>query len=98
MQQEHFIVREPLLNSEERVLGYELYWQHAAAPGYRPTEAEIVALAQFVGDELNNTESGALLGDQILFIEATPPLLAHDALSALPPKGTIFALHGADVA
>ena len=98
MQQEHFIIREPLLNSQERVLGYELYWQHAVAPGCRPTDAEIVSLAQFVADQLNNTESGALLGDQILFVEATPALLAHDVFSALPPKGTVIALRGADVA
>ena len=98
MQQEHFIVREPLLNSQERVLGYELYWQHANVPGCRPTPAEIVSLGQFVADQLNNAESGALLGEQIIFIEATPALLAHEALTALPPKGTVIALRGGDVA
>lgn len=97
-EEEHVIVREPLLNAQERVLGYELYWQHTSAPGRRPNDAEIVSLAQFVSDQLNNTESGALLGDQILFIEATPALLAHDALSTLPLKGTVFALRGDDIA
>ncbi len=97
MQQEHFIVREPLLNSQERVLGYELHWQHAVAPGKRPTDAEIISLAQFVTDQLNNAETGALLGEQIIFIEARPSLLGHQALTALPPKGTVFALHGSDV-
>ena len=98
MQPEHFIVREPLLNSQERVLGYELHWQHAVAPGRRPTDGEILSLAQFVADQLNDAESGALLGDQILFVEATPALLAHESFSALPPKGTVVALRGADVA
>ncbi|OWW22496.1 EAL and HDOD domain-containing protein [Noviherbaspirillum denitrificans] len=98
MQQEHFIIREPLLNSQERVLGYELYWQHANVPGRTPNAAEIVSLAHFVADQLNNTESGALLGEQTLFIEAAPALLGHDALNTLPPKGTVIALRGADVA
>lgn len=98
MQQEHFIVREPLVNSQERVLGYELYWQHAVVPGQRPTAAEILTLAQFVAEQLSNAETGALLGDQILFIEAVPALLEHEALSALPPKGTVIALRGADIA
>jgi c-di-GMP-related signal transduction protein len=98
MQQEHFIVREPLLNSEERVLGYELFWQHANVPGRAPTASEIVSLAQFVADQLNNAESGALLGDQIMFIEAVPALLEHEAFSALPPKGTVIALRGGDIA
>jgi EAL and modified HD-GYP domain-containing signal transduction protein len=97
MQQEHYIVREPLLNSQERVLGYELYWQHAAGPGKRPAEAEVVSLAQFVADQFNNAETGALLGDQTIFIEATPSLLEHPSLTDLPPKGTVFALHGADI-
>jgi c-di-GMP-related signal transduction protein len=98
MQQEHFIVREPLLNSEERVLGYELFWQHANVPGRTPTASEIVSLAQFVANQLDNAESGALLGDQIMFIEAVPALLEHEAFSALPPKGTVIALRGTDIA
>jgi len=96
MQEEHFIVREPLLNSQERVLGYELYWQHAVAPARTPTEPEMISLARFVADQLNDTDSGALLGDQILFIETAPALLAHDALCALPAKGTVIALRGSD--
>lgn len=97
MQQENFIVREPLLNAQERVLGYELAWQHVVQADRRPEEAEAVALARFVAGQLNDTESGALLGDQILFIEATPGLLVHEAMKALPPKGTVIALRGADL-
>ncbi len=97
MQEENFIVREPLVNSQERVLGYELSWQSATAAERKPTEAEIIGLARFVADQLNGTDSGALLGDQILFIEATPSLLDHEALCALPPKATVLALRGADV-
>lgn len=97
MQEEHFIVREPLLNSQERVLGYELSWQSVTGPGRKPSDAEIIELARFVADQINDTESGALLGDQLLFIEATPALLAHEALCGLPPKGTVFGLRGADV-
>jgi len=96
MQEEHFIIREPLLNSQERVLGYELYWQHTA--GEKPADSAILGLARFVADQLNDSDSGPLLGDQIIFIEATPALLAHEALNALPPKGTVFAIRGADLA
>ncbi|RJF98687.1 EAL and HDOD domain-containing protein [Noviherbaspirillum saxi] len=97
MQAETFIVREPLVNSQERVLGYELSWQHVKLEQRRPSQAEVVALAQFVADQLNNTESGALLGDQIVFIEVSPVMLEHEAICALPPKGTVLALRGDDV-
>jgi len=98
MLEERFIVREPLLNSQERVLGYELSWQNVTAAGRAPTESEVVELVRFVAGQINDTESGALLGDQILFIEATPALLTHDLLCSLAPKGTVIALRGTDVA
>ncbi|HJV88469.1 MAG TPA: HDOD domain-containing protein [Noviherbaspirillum sp.] len=98
MQEDYFIVREPLVNAQERVLGYELSWHNTAANGGNPSDAEVVELARFVADQLNDTESGALLGDQLLFIQAKPGLLGHEALCALPPKGTVFSVRGADVA
>ncbi len=98
MQEDFFIVREPLVNAQERVLGYELSWHKIAATGRKPSDAEVVGLARFVADHLSDAETGALLGDQLLFIEASPGLLGHEALGALPPKGTVFSLRGSDVA
>lgn len=98
MHEDYFIVREPLVNTQERVIGFELSWHSTTAGRRKPTDAEIIALARFVAGHLNDSESGALLGDQILFVEATPALLAHEALCALPPKGTVFSLRGSDVA
>lgn len=94
MQQEHFIVREPIVNSQERVLGYELSWQCTTKAKRPPTNAEIVTLARFVGEHLSDADSGASLSDQLVFIEATPSLLQHEVLHALPTKGTIFAIRG----
>lgn len=94
--QEYFIVREPLVNSQEKGLGYELSWL-GASKGRKQSDTEIIALASFVADQLNDTESGALLGDQILFLEVTPGLLAHEAVRALPPKGTVLAIRGTDL-
>lgn len=96
MHVEHFIVREPLINHQERVLGYELSWQGVSLPARKPSDAEIVALARVVADQLGNAEGGTL-GDQIVFIEATPALLTHEVLNALPPKGTVIALRGTDL-
>lgn len=97
MQAEKFIVREPLVNSQERALGYEIAWQGSRDPGAGRDDADILFLAGFVAQQLNDTDSGALLGDQVIFIEAKPALLAHDAICALPPKGTILALRGGDL-
>jgi EAL and modified HD-GYP domain-containing signal transduction protein len=96
MQEENFIVREPLLNAQERVLGHDLSWQRNAG-AKRPTREDILALAGFVTEELNGTESGALLGEQSLFIEVTPDLLSDPIVAALSPKGTVLALRAADL-
>lgn len=98
MQSEQFIVREPLVNSQERVLGYEIALQGSRAPDAARDDADILSLAAFAAEQLNESDSGALLGDQVIFIEAKPALLAHEAFCALPPKGTILALRGRDLA
>ncbi len=97
LEEENFIVREPLVNSQERVLGYEVSWQHTIKAGRKPDDAEIIALARFVADQAGDADSGSLMGDQILFIEATPALLSHEAVLALPPKATVLALRAEDV-
>lgn len=98
MLEDLYLVREPLLNSQERVLGYELSWQCVTVEGRAPTDGEVIALARFVAEQIGDPESATLFGDQVLFIEATPALLTHEVLCALPPKGTVIALRSTDVA
>ncbi|GAB3537523.1 EAL domain-containing protein [Noviherbaspirillum agri] len=97
MQEENFIVREPLVNAQERVLGYELSWQKNALIGSAPTEDDVVDLISFVSQQLVAEDAPALLGDQVIFLEVTPASLTHDALAALPAKGTVFALREPDL-
>lgn len=98
MQDTHFIVREPLLNTQERVLGYELSWQGTSTEDRRPNDAEAIGLVRYVAAQLNDTDSGALLADQTLFLEVSPKVLTGDTLAALPPQGTVLILRGADMA
>jgi c-di-GMP-related signal transduction protein len=37
MHQTNFIVREPLLDPQQRVIGYELCWQQGGRPSAMPT-------------------------------------------------------------
>jgi len=97
MQDTHFIVREPLLNNQERVFGYELGWQDIIASGRKPTEDEALALVQFVAEHLGADGSTSLLGEQSILLEVAPRLLAGDALALLPPRGTVLAVRADDV-
>lgn len=85
-----FIVREPLLDPSQRVLGYELSWQqgvNAAAP-----QAELEALVGFVAAQFNDDERGWLLRDKVLFLDAVPGMLSTDALHDMPPQFTVLAI------
>jgi EAL and modified HD-GYP domain-containing signal transduction protein len=86
----NFIIREPLLDPKQRILGYELTWQTPeGAPANHGTE-EASTLIAFVGDRLNDPENGWMLTDSVLYFQATDALLSDEILRALPPKNTVL--------
>jgi c-di-GMP-related signal transduction protein len=97
MQQAYFIVREPLLNAQERVIGYHLTWQPNDTTGVGLNAAEAKSLARFVAEQINGTdwESSTLLGDHLLFLPAHPALLETDVYHQLPRKGIVLSLSAA---
>lgn len=91
----NFLVREPLLDPSQRVLGYELSWQREAAAASAATLEELVS---FVAEHLNDAERGWLLRDKTLFLEAVPAMLSTDALHAMPPAHTVLSIKAAELA
>lgn len=86
-----YIVREPLLSSKQVVLGYRFKWHDDAGN-------DTVSLVQTVADGLTDDDNGWLFGTQLLFLNASPALLASDALSALPPRSTVLRMPSAALA
>jgi c-di-GMP-related signal transduction protein len=95
MHQTNFIVREPLLDPKQRVIGYELSWQQQN--GKAVTAADLESLIGFVAGHVNDEERGWLLRDKILFLDAVPAMLSTDALHALPPERTVLTLRAEDL-
>jgi c-di-GMP-related signal transduction protein len=91
MHQTHFIVREPLLDPGQRVIGYELSWQQH--DGKVATDEQLEDLVGFVAAHLNHDEHGWLLRGKTLFLDAVPGMLSLDALHALPPQHTVLSLN-----
>lgn len=91
MHHTNFIVREPLLDPAQRVIGYELSWQHH--DGKLAGSAHLEALLAFVAEHVQHPEHGWLLRDKVLFLDAVPEMLSTDALHALPPERTVLTLH-----
>lgn len=92
MHQVNFIVREPLLDSKQNIIGYEFSWSKNLSDADELRIANLSALIGFVADLLTDDESGWLLGECLLFLDVVPDLLSVDALQALSPKHTVLTL------
>jgi EAL and modified HD-GYP domain-containing signal transduction protein len=95
MHQTNFIVREPLLDPKQRVIGYELSWQQQN--GKAVTDADLEALVGFVAEHVVDKDHGWLLLDKVLFLDAVPAMLSTDALHALPPERTVLTVKASDL-
>ena len=95
MSDANFIVREPLLDPKQRVIGFQLSWQNPNQSATLSVE-DLDSLMEFVAQNLNDEETGFLLGDSVLFLEAAPELLLTDGLKLLPPKNTVLILSKRD--
>ncbi|WP_395824619.1 EAL and HDOD domain-containing protein [Collimonas sp.] len=98
MSNENFIVREPLLDPKQRVVGYDLAWQETGSDRMQASDTELNALLNFVAEQLISEKSGWLLGNKILFLDASPALLTSSAIKRLPARNTVLTLHSADLA
>jgi EAL and modified HD-GYP domain-containing signal transduction protein len=94
MHRTNFIVREPLLDPKQRVIGYELSWQQN---GQEVTVQDLEALVGFVAEHVNDEEDGWRLREKILFLDAVPAMLSTDALHALPPEHTVLTIDARDL-
>ena len=90
MHHKNYIVREPLLDAAQRVIGYELLWQQKG--GQPVLDADLEQLVGFVAEHVQDEEHGWLLRDKLLFLDAVPAMLSTDALFALPPERTVLSL------
>ena len=97
MHRTNFLVREPLLDPKQRVVGYELCWQQSSSGAASPLEA-LESLVGFVAGQVVDEDDGWLLRDKILFLEAVPAMLSTDALYALPPEHTVLSIKAAELA
>jgi c-di-GMP-related signal transduction protein len=96
MHQTHFLVREPLLDPQQRVVGYEITWLQD--PAYKPSLEDLEDLVGFVARQVNDADKGWLLKDKTLFLQAVPGMLSTDALYDMPPEHTVLSIKTAELA
>lgn len=93
----NFIIREPLLAPNQKVIGYALSRSglHAAEGSY--TAENISSYINTIADAFIHPTQGWLLEDSVVFLDIAPGLLSMDAISRLPPKNTVFTVTAADL-
>ncbi len=97
MPDNQFIVRSPLLNAAQHLLGYELSWYSADAGGGLASDEELIALIEFAASQLVREDSGWQLDDLVLFFEATPAVLVSSVLGRLTPARTVLRVNATDL-
>ncbi|RQO36229.1 histidine kinase [Herminiimonas sp. KBW02] len=93
-----FIVREPLLNAAQQILGYELSWFGGEQGGGMASDEDLLELVEVVAAQLQGSDTAGQLNGSLLFLEATPALIAADVVRKLPAKNTVFRLTVTDLA
>lgn len=91
MNKENFIVREPLLDRTQRVIGFQLSWQNQSNAIETDPEA-LSELLELVANQIHDEEGNFLLDDGVIFLEAVPALLKLEVIKRLSPKNTVFIL------
>ena len=96
MHDTHFLVREPVLDPKQRVVGYELTWQRTGIDA-GIGNADLLDLFAFSGKHLNDAETGWQMRSNLLFLEARPAMLGSPFVQELPPKSTVLILNRGDI-
>lgn len=90
MSEDKYLVRAPLLDPKQQVMGYKLSWQdHGSLP---PGDADLDQLLSLVAERASDTGLGRL------FLDARPARCSAETLQTMAPPDTVLVLNRADLA
>src|SRR5690606_25962097 len=96
MSPESIIARELLLDQRQSIAGYEFFAQDGQQAW--SDDADIEAVAACAAASLQDGDGRWLLGEQLVFLQATPAMLAADPPIGLRPPNTFLSLSMAELA
>ncbi|MFG0251244.1 MAG: EAL and HDOD domain-containing protein [Phycisphaerales bacterium JB038] len=86
-----FVGRQPILDTDRRVYGYELLFRSGAANAYTATDGDH-ATCTTINNSLNIVGLSELVAGRLAFINMTRELLVNDFYTVLPPEHTVIEL------
>jgi len=90
--EEVFIGRQPIVDAQQRIIGYELLFRDHAASTSANITNDLLAGAQVIVNTLSNMGAEWLFGDKIAFMNVSSGVLQSDYLELLPAKRIVLDL------
>lgn len=91
MSENKYLVRVPLLDPKQQVIGYKLTWQKNGKSSGLSSEADLHRLLALVAERVSNSKLG------LLFLNASPAALSSEALQTMSPQTTVLMLNRGDL-
>ncbi|MCE5182569.1 MAG: EAL domain-containing protein [Betaproteobacteria bacterium] len=91
MQDHAYLARQPLVDNQQKIIGYELLLRGDAKSA---NADDRLAAARVLANLLGNMGEGWQLGDKLAFIYAPASMLMEDLIELLPAKMTVLEIPG----
>lgn len=92
MQNQAYIGRQPIVDLQQKIIGYELLFRHSADAADAQVPNDLEAGSKVLINTFSNMDANWLLGDKLAFINIAAPMLESDFLELLPAKRVVLEL------
>lgn len=92
MQNQAFIGRQPIVDLQQKIIGYELLFRHSADASVAEISSDLEAGSKVLVNTFSNMDANWLLGDKLAFINIAAPMLESDFLELLPANRVVLEL------
>lgn len=92
MQDRAYIGRQPIMDLQQKIVAYELYFRHSAEATTAIFEDSLQACNRVLVNTINDMGTQWLLGDKLAFLNISEEMLHNELLELLPPAKTVLEL------
>lgn len=90
MEQQTFIGRQPIMDSKQQIIGYELFFRHSADAQSAEIVDDFKACANVLMSTVGQVDIQWLLGDKLAFINVNEQMLMSEFLELMAPQRTVL--------
>lgn len=88
--QHSIIGRQPIVNSQQEIIGYEFFFRNDHDGSHTPFEEDIQTCAKILSTTIDEMQENWLLGQQLAFINVDNVMLGSEFLELMPAEKTVL--------